>query len=117
VKVLQGKPESALRESGQEADPFWRRYSEILALTAAERYAEAGPLLDRMIAEDGAFAAFQLAEILAFAGEVEQAFEWLERARQQRDPGLSALLRQPAADDAARRSPLGGVARKPRPGA
>jgi tetratricopeptide (TPR) repeat protein len=40
VKVLQGKPESALRESGQEADPFWRRYSEILALTAAERDAE-----------------------------------------------------------------------------
>lgn len=95
VKALQGKPESALRESGQEADPFWRRYSEILALTAAERQAEAGTLLDRMIAEDGDFAAFQLAEILAFAGDLEQAFEWLERARQQRDPGLSALLGNP----------------------
>jgi TolB-like protein/cytochrome c-type biogenesis protein CcmH/NrfG len=95
IKVLQGKPESALRESGQEADPFWRRYSEILALTAAERRQEAGPLLDRMIAEDGAVAAFQLAEIFAFDGEVERAFEWLERARDQRDPGLSALLGNP----------------------
>jgi TolB-like protein/Tfp pilus assembly protein PilF len=95
IKVLQGKPESALRESGQEADPFWRRYAEILALTAAERGQEAGPLLDRMIAEDGAVAAFQLAEIFAFAGEIERAFEWLERARDQRDPGLSALLGNP----------------------
>lgn len=95
VKVLQGKAESALRESGQEADPFWRRYSEILALAAAERPGEAGPLLDRMIGEDGAIAAFQIAEILAFQGEVEQAFDWLGRARRQRDPGLSALLGNP----------------------
>jgi hypothetical protein len=48
-----------------------------------------------MIAEDGAVAAFQLAEIFAFDGEVERAFEWLERARDQRDPGLSALLGNP----------------------
>ncbi|RPH93661.1 MAG: hypothetical protein EHM68_15370, partial [Lysobacterales bacterium] len=95
VKVLQGKAESALRESGQEADPFWRRYSEILALAAAERPGEAGPLLDRMIGEDGAIAAFQIAEILAFQGEVERAFDWLGRARRQRDPGLSALLGNP----------------------
>jgi TPR repeat protein len=84
-----------LRESGQEADPFWRRYAEILALGAAERTREAGLLLERMISEDGAYAAFQLAEIFAFEGQVEQAFEWLERARQQRDPGLSALLGNP----------------------
>lgn len=95
VKVLQGKAESALRESGQEADPFWRRYSEILALAAAQRPAEAGTLLDHMIAEDGAIAAFQIAEILAYQGDVERAFDWLERAREQRDPGVSALLGNP----------------------
>jgi TolB-like protein len=95
VKVLQGKAESALRESGQEADPLWRRYSEILALAAAQRSAEAGSLLDHMIAEDGAIAAFQIAEILAYQGDVERAFDWLERAREQRDPGLSALLGNP----------------------
>jgi hypothetical protein len=48
-----------------------------------------------MISEDGARAAFQLAELFAFEGRVEAAFEWLERARQQRDPGLSALLGNP----------------------
>lgn len=95
VKVLQGKPESALRESAQEADPFWQRYAEVLALVAADRRAEAEPLLERMMAEDGSVAAFQVAEILAYEGEVDAAFEWLQRARMQRDPGLSALLGNP----------------------
>lgn len=95
VKVLQDKSASALRESEQEADPFWRRYARILALTAAERPGEAEPLLEAMIEEDGEVAAFQLAELLAFRNETGRAFEWLQRARQQRDPGLSAVLGNP----------------------
>lgn len=95
VKALQGKGESALREAAQETDAFWRRYAQILALTAAERPGEAEPLLQAMIAEDGQVAAFQLMELYAFRGETEQAFEWLRLAREQKDPGLSALLGNP----------------------
>lgn len=95
VKVLQGKHESALRESRQEVDPFWRRYAEALALLAGRRDDEAEPLLQQMMKEDGADAAFQLAEILAHDGQAGEAFAWLERARRQRDPGLSALLGNP----------------------
>jgi TolB-like protein/tetratricopeptide (TPR) repeat protein len=95
VKALQGKGESALREAAQEADPFWRRYAQILALSVAERPGEAEPLLQAMVAEDAQIAAFQLAELYAFRGETEYAFEWLQRAREQRDPGLSALLGNP----------------------
>ena len=32
--------------------------------------------------------AFQIAEIHAFRGEVDEAFEWLDRAYELRDPGL-----------------------------
>lgn len=95
VKALQGKGESALREATQETDPFWRRYAQILALTVAERPGEAEPLLQTMVAEDGQIAAFQLAELHAFRGEIDYAFEWLQRAREQKDPGLSALLGNP----------------------
>lgn len=95
VKALQDKGESALRESEQESDPFWRRYARILSFAAAQRLPEARPLLEAMIEEDGAVAAFQLAELLAFQGETERAFEWLRRALEQRDPGLSALLGNP----------------------
>lgn len=95
VKVLQGKAESALRESGLETEPFWRRYSEALALFAAERDDAAQPLLQDLIAQDGAAAAFQLGEIFAYRRQTDAAFEWLDRARLQRDPGLSALLGNP----------------------
>ncbi len=35
--------------------------------------------------------AFQIAEIYAFRGESDKAFEWLERAYEQRDGGLGDL--------------------------
>lgn len=92
VKVLQGKPESALEEAGQETDPFWRRYARILALTARGEAGEAEPLLQEMVAESGAVAAFQLVEILAFSGATAEAFEWLDRAFARRDPGLASVL-------------------------
>jgi hypothetical protein len=43
-----------------------------------------------MIAEDSAIAAFQIAEILAYQGDVERAFDWLERAREQQDGPVRA---------------------------
>jgi TolB-like protein len=95
VKALQGKGESALREAAQEADPFWRRYAQILALSSAQRPEEAEPLLQAMVTEDDQVAAFQLAELYAFRGETENAFEWLQRAWDQKDPGLGTLLGNP----------------------
>ena len=92
VKIIQDKPESALRESEQEVDPFWRRYSQILALSALDREAEARSLLDQMILDDGDRSAYQVAEILAFRGEIDQAFAWLQRAYDQKDGGMSELM-------------------------
>jgi tetratricopeptide (TPR) repeat protein len=92
VKLLQGKFDSALRESEQESDPFWRRYAAILALSAREEPEQAQPMLQDMIAEAGDFAAFQIAEILAFGGDVDGAFEWLGRAYAQRDAGLASTM-------------------------
>lgn len=92
VKLLQGKFDSALRESEQESDPFWRRYAAILALSAQDEPEQAQSMLQDMIAETGAFAAFQIAEILAFGGDVDGAFDWLGRAHTQRDSGLASTV-------------------------
>ena len=92
VKVLQGKPEAAHEEAEQETDPFWRRYARILALTAQEEAPKAAPLLQEMAADSASVAAFQLAEIHAFSGDSTQAFEWLDRAYRQHDPGMASLL-------------------------
>jgi hypothetical protein len=39
--------------------------------------------------------AYQIAELYAFRGEIDRAFEWLERAYAQRDPGLSEMKCDP----------------------
>ena len=39
--------------------------------------------------------AFQIAEIYAYRGEIDKAFEWLERAYKQRDGGLSQMKGDP----------------------
>ena len=48
--------------------------------------------MQETIADDGSVAAFQIAEILAFSGDRDRAFEWLERAFEQRDAGLTSTI-------------------------
>ena len=45
------------------------------------------------------FAAFQIAEVHAFRGDRDAAFEWLEIALQSKDPGLVVLLGNPVFDE------------------
>ncbi len=40
-------------------------------------------------------AAYQIAEVYAYRGDKDRAFEWLERARRQRDGGLVGMRRDP----------------------
>src|SRR3990172_7014460 len=51
------------------------------------------------IAKKGAkledLSAFQIAEIYAYQGETDKAFEWLERAYKQRDGGLAEMKGDP----------------------
>jgi TolB-like protein len=52
---------------------------------------ESQQALEKLIAKYGKEAAYQIAEVFAWRGEKTEAFEWLERAYQQRDGGLSDL--------------------------
>jgi len=92
VKIIQEKPDSAMEQSEKEVDPFWKQYSRILALTALERHEEAVSLLELMIEEKGDHAAYQIAEILAFRGDTDSAFDWLVRAMEQKDGGMASLV-------------------------
>jgi adenylate cyclase len=47
--------------------------------------------LEKLIATGAADAAYQIAEVYAWRGEKDKAFEWLERAYQQQDGGLVDL--------------------------
>lgn len=54
--------------------------------------------LDELIAKHAGDSAYQIAEVYAWRGDKDEAFEWLERAYAQRDSGLTILKYDPQLD-------------------
>jgi TolB-like protein/Tfp pilus assembly protein PilF len=94
IYLLRGEPGAALEIIPQDSDPWWVDYGIALALSATGDKDEADRALQAFIDEhpDGPL---QTAEIYAYRGEIDQAFEWLERAYDQRDSGLHEMLHNP----------------------
>ena len=88
----QGEYERALAELEKEIDPVWKGFQLNLTLYAMGRLEEAEAVLQKYIADNKQFWAYQIGDLYAFRGNSDKAFEWLEIARQQRDPGFSWLL-------------------------
>ncbi len=93
--LLQGRYDDAERELASETSALWVTATRPLLSYAQGRRAEADSQLQRLIEEDAQGAAYQIAEVYAFRGEPDHAFEWLERAFRQRDPGVSEILESP----------------------
>ncbi len=95
VYLLQGKPELALEEMSQEADETWKIFGLILTYQALGRKKEADKLLSDYIIKFQKDEAYLLAEIYAFRGEKDRAFEWLEKSYIAREPTLLFLKGDP----------------------
>jgi tetratricopeptide (TPR) repeat protein len=95
IYLAQSKPEEALAEIQKESEPLWRSQGLALAYHAAGKNKEADAALGEYIEKDQSNGAFQIAEIYAYRGETDKAFEWLERAYKQRDGGLSSMKGDP----------------------
>jgi TolB-like protein/thioredoxin-like negative regulator of GroEL len=95
VYLAQGHLQEALAEMEREPELFWRLQGLALAYQALGRKKESDAALAELVAKFQAEGAFQIAEVYAFRGEADRAFEWLERAYAQRDPGLSAMKVDP----------------------
>jgi TolB-like protein/Tfp pilus assembly protein PilF len=95
VELRRSKPTEALAEMDREKDPFWHVYGQALAYWALGRKEEARSALDTFISRDKDDAAFQIAEVCAFRGDVDGALTWLERAYTQRDGGLNEVKGDP----------------------
>ena len=89
--LLQGKTEAALRETEQEADEGWRLVGLPLVFHALGRHRESDGALAALKSKYAEDSAYQIAEVHAFRGEADLAFEWLERAYAQRDNGLTSI--------------------------
>ncbi len=98
VYLLQRKPELALNVISQETDEAWKIFGLILTYPALGRKKEADKLLNDYIAKfpkDEAYQAYLIAEIYAFRGEKDRAFEWLEKSYIAREARLTFLKDEP----------------------
>jgi eukaryotic-like serine/threonine-protein kinase len=95
ISLARSMPEAALEELQREKDAGWRRQGLALAYYALGRRKEADAALSELIQKDKEGFAFQIAEVYAFRGENDKAFEWLERAYAQRDAGLVVMKGDP----------------------
>jgi TolB-like protein/DNA-binding winged helix-turn-helix (wHTH) protein/Flp pilus assembly protein TadD len=93
--LAQGRHAEALAEIERETGE-WQKFSgEALAYDALGRRAESDAALKKLIATHQNDCAYQVAEVYASRGETDKAFQWLDRAIQQRDPGTPELKTGP----------------------
>ena len=93
--LLQNKFEEAATEAQADAGDWARLLIVSCARWGQKRVQESDAALNELIKNEAELAAYQIAEAYAYRGEKDRAFEWLERARRQRDPGLGDLLKDP----------------------
>ena len=95
VELLDKKPAAALAAAERSASDVHKRCSKAMALHDLGRTAEAQGVLDGLISHYAQSGAWQIAQVYAWFGESDKAFEWLDRAYVQRDSGLPALKYSP----------------------
>jgi len=92
ILLRRGKAEEALAEGERESEDSWRLLAKIINLSVLGRKAESDEELVSYIRNYHEIGAYQIAEIYARRNQPDDAFQWLEKAYKQRDPGLGSLL-------------------------
>jgi tetratricopeptide (TPR) repeat protein len=86
-----GEPEAALAAMQQESSAVLRLLGSALAYYALGQAAESDAELSELIEEHEPGWAYNIAYVLAYRGEADRALEWLDKAVQYNDPGLSVI--------------------------
>ena len=93
--LLDGHPAKALETSQRASHEVFRLQGAAFANHDLGRAKESQQALDQLTAKYSHDAAYQIATGHAWRGDKERAFEWLERAFQQHDGGLSLVKVDP----------------------
>jgi len=89
--LLEGKFEEAATAAQKDAADWARLLIVSCARWAQKRIPESDAALAELIANTSETGAYQIAEVYGYRNDKDHAFEWLERARRQRDAGLPVL--------------------------
>jgi adenylate cyclase len=93
--LLENKFEEAATAAQADAGDWARLLIVSCARWGQKRVTESDAALAELTKNDAETAGYQIAEVYAYRGDKDRAFEWLERARRQRDPGLASLRKDP----------------------
>lgn len=94
VLLVEGNPEAALAELQQET-PALSLKGLALVNHALKRHDESDAALARLVSEGASIAPMSIAEVYAFRGQIEEAFEWLERAIAQKEVNTGYIKGDP----------------------
>jgi adenylate cyclase len=89
-----GQPEAALAELQPETDEAFRMIGVPMAYHALGRTADADAALAALETKYEKEAPYNIAYVHAFRGDADQAFEWLDKAVEYGDTGLSEIVLQ-----------------------
>jgi TolB-like protein/tetratricopeptide (TPR) repeat protein len=90
--LAKGDAAGALVEAEAESSETWRAIGVTAAYYAVGRKVESDAALSALIAKLEKDASYNIAYSYAFRGEVDRAFEWLDKAVQYKDGGLSEIV-------------------------
>ena len=93
--LLENKFEEAATAAQADAGDWARLLIVACARWGQKKIPEADAALAQLTKDFTETAAYQIAEVHAYRGDKDKAFEWLDRARRQRDPGLASLRKDP----------------------
>jgi TolB-like protein/predicted Ser/Thr protein kinase len=99
ILLAQGRAQEALIEMQQETIEWLKLPGEAFAYHSLGRHQASDAALKDLIARNASWSAYQIAEVYAYRGEADKAIEWLERAYQQHDSGLTGLKSDPLFKD------------------
>jgi serine/threonine-protein kinase len=95
VAIQRGDGEAALREARLEPNEGYRYFELALAHYARGERPAADAALAELIAKERNSLAYQIAEVYAWRGETDKAFEWLQVSLDNHDTGMLSLSINP----------------------
>ena len=91
LRLMQGRYDEARVWLADEPNEYMRLYGTALIEHAAHRSQESDRALQTLLDSHADTSGYQIASAHAFRGEIDAAFEWLDRAYAQRDHGLHSI--------------------------
>jgi len=95
ILLSEGHQLESLVEMEKETGEWEKLSGESMAYYALQRREDSDHALNKLIATHQNDCAYQIAEVYAYRKETEKAFKWLDRAFQQRDPGVPDFKSNP----------------------